>query len=307
MDGRFKEDDLLGLGAAINGSENLTGMSIHLNESQKSSLFRLLSDDDPSTLILVKRQLLEDGADSVPELENWLKEVQGSPVERHLSEVLGRLKKGHCHQEFLEFCARANLVTDVDLEEASFLLASTEYPSTDMTRYRRELDEIAEEIRQQIAQRGHPSEIRALSFVLHEKRRFRGNRDRYFEAENTYLNRVLERHVGIPLTLSLLYILLGKRVGIEIHGVALPGHFIVSWQGKFFDPFNYGRLLSADACKEIVEARGHEFRPEHLEPAAPKQVLLRMLRNLLRIYELEEDRTRMASIHRYLQTLEAKG
>jgi regulator of sirC expression with transglutaminase-like and TPR domain len=279
---------------------------MHLTESQKSSLFRLLSDDDPSTLTLVKRQLLEGGAESVPELESWLREAQGSPVERHLAEVLGRLKKGHCHQEFLDFCVKAAMGPEIDLEGASFLLASTEYPSTDMSRYRHELDDIAEEVRVQIAQKGHPSEIRALSFVLHEKRRFRGNRDRYFEAENTYLNRVLERHVGIPLTLSLLYILLGKRVGLEIHGVALPGHFIVSWQGKYFDPFNYGRLLSTEACKEIVEARGHEFRPEQLEAASSKQVLIRMLSNLLRIYELEEDRNRMAGIKRYLQALEVK-
>ncbi len=274
-----------------------------LTENQKNSLFRLLSEDDPSTLSMVKQQLIEKGEDGVPEMEGWLKEVHGMPAERHLAEVLDRLKHGHCHSDFLQFCGRAGASNDFDLEEASFLLSSTEYPSTDMSQYRRMLDELAEEVRLQTGQEGNPSEIRALSFVLHEKRRFRGNRDRYYEAENTYLNRVLERRVGIPITLSLIYILLGKRLGIDICGVALPGHFIVGWQEKFFDPFNHGRLLSADACKQLVESHGHEFRPEHLNPAPSRQVLTRLLMNLSRVYEIEEDRPRLARIRQYLQAL----
>lgn len=174
-----------------------------------------------------------------------------------------------------------------------------------MARYRGMLDDLAEEVRAQTGREGNPSEIRALSFVLHEKHRFRGNRDRYYEAENTYLNRVLERKVGVPITLSLLYLLLGKRLHLEIRGVALPGHFIVGWQDKFFDPFNHGRLLNEAACKQMVESRDQEFRPEHLNPASSQQVLSRMLMNLTRVYEIEEDRPRLSRMRKYLQSLGA--
>jgi regulator of sirC expression with transglutaminase-like and TPR domain len=274
-----------------------------LTDSQKNSLFRLLADDDPSTLSLVKQRLMDHGETAVPEMESWLKEVHGMPAERHLLEVLNRLKQGHCHADFLKFCARAAITKDFDLEDASFLLAATEYAAVDMTRYRTMLDDISSEVRLQMAREGNPSEIRALSHVLHEKMRFRGNRDRYYEAENTYLNRVLERKVGVPMTLSLIYLILGKHLDMRIYGIALPGHFIVSWHGQFFDPFNHGRLLNEEACKQMVESRGHEFQPEHLNPASSHQILSRMLMNLARVYEIEEDRIRLARVRKYLGTL----
>ncbi len=276
-----------------------------LTESQKSSLFRLLADDDPSTIRLIKDQLLGQGDDAVPQFEGWLKEVRGSPAERHLTEVLQRLKQGHCHTRFLELCTRTRVFGDTDLEEACFMLASTEYSATDMAPYRAMLDQMAEEVRDQMGREGNPSEIRAVSAVLHEKYRFRGNRDRYYEAENTYLNRVLERRVGVPLTLSLVYCFLGKRLGLNIQGVALPGHFIVCWNAQFYDSFNQGRLLDENACKQIVETRGQEFRREQLNPATPRQVLNRMLMNLARVYEIEEDRQRLARIRLYLQAINA--
>ena len=277
-------------------------VSIFLTENQKKSLFRLLSEDDPETTSLVRQQLINQGESGVPELEGWLKEVHGTPIERHLLEILGRLKYGHCDTEFLEFCNRVRASNDFDLEDGSFLLASAEYPSIDMSRYRAILDHIAEEVARQ-REKETLSEIEVLSFVLHERFRFRGNRDRYYEAENTYLNRVLERKMGIPLTLSLLYILVGKRLDIAIQGVALPGHFLVSWQKQFFDPFNHGRLLNEQACQQMVEARGQKFTKEQLNPATSRQVLSRMLMNLARVYEIEEDRPRFIRIRKYLQAL----
>lgn len=246
---------------------------------------------------------MDHGEAVVPEMESWLKEVHGLPAERHLLDILNRLKQGHSHVEFLEFCTRAAQSKDFDLEDACFLLASTEYAATDMSRYHTMIDDIASEVRLQMDREGNPSEIRALSFVLHEKMRFRGNRDRYYEAENTYLNRVLERKVGVPITLSLLYLILGEHLNMHIHGIALPGHFIVGWHGQFFDPFNHGRLLNEEACKQMVESRGHEFHPDQLNPAIPHQILIRMLMNLARVYEIEEDRARLARIRKYLQTL----
>jgi regulator of sirC expression with transglutaminase-like and TPR domain len=280
-------------------------MSKLLTESQKKSLFRLLADDDLSTLDLVKRQLIEQGEETVPELERWLNEVRGTPAESHLVEVLGRLKNERCHEAFLQFCRAAMVIRDFDLEEASFLLSSTEYPAAEMLRYKKMLDQLAQEVRQEIQQQRSSSEIHAMSTVLHEFHHFRGNRERYYEAENTYLNRVIEREMGIPITLSIIYVLLGKRLDIPIHGVALPGHFIIRWKDQFFDPFNQGRPLTEKACQQMVENREQEFRPEYLNPATPHQVLVRMLMNLSRVYEIEEDRNRLARIRHYLKTLQA--
>ncbi|MCC7518245.1 MAG: transglutaminase family protein [Verrucomicrobiae bacterium] len=278
-------------------------MSAMLSEKQKNSLFRLLSDDDPSTLQLIKDQLFDRGNEAAPQYEEWIKELHGTPAEAHLLDVLHRLKRGSSHQAFLNFCARLRADPNAELEEACFLLASTEYPATDMAPYRRLLDEMAGDVRLALGRDGSPSEIRALSQVIHEKHRFRGNRDHYYEAENTYLNRMLERRLGIPLTLSLLYLLIGRRLDFDVQGVALPGHFIVSWRHQFYDPYHQGQLLDEKACREIVASRGQEFREAHLAPASHRQILLRMLMNLSRVYELEEDRPRLARIRQYLRAL----
>ncbi len=278
-------------------------MAAPLSEKQKRSLFRLLSDDDATTLRLVKDQLYGFGSEAVPQYEEWIKEVRGTPVEQHLIEVLHHLKRGGCHQAFLDYCARLRADSHADLEEACFLLAATEYSATDMHPCREFLDEMAEDARLALGRDGTPSEMQALSQVIHEKFRFRGNHDRYYEAENTYLNRVLERRLGIPLTLSLLYLLLGRRLDLEIAGVALPGHFIVRWRAQFYDPFHQGRLLDEEACRKIVTSRNQEFREEHLAPASHRQIVLRMLMNLARVYEIEEDRPRLARIRQYLRAL----
>jgi regulator of sirC expression with transglutaminase-like and TPR domain len=280
-------------------------VSTNLTENQKKSLFRLLSDEDPGTLSLVKQQLIDQGQGSVPQLESWLKEVQSTPAERHILDVLNFLKHGHCHTDFLDFCTKISSGEEFDLEEASFLLAATEYAAVDMSPHRATLDDIANEIRIQMKREGYSSEMKAISYILHEKFRFRGNRDRYYEADNTYINRVLERRVGVPITLSLIYMLVGKRLDVPIHGVALPGHFIISLKGQYFDPFNHGRLLNEDACKQMVESRGQEFRPEQLNQATSLQVLSRMLMNLARVYEIEEDRPKLSRVRKYLQALGA--
>jgi regulator of sirC expression with transglutaminase-like and TPR domain len=275
-----------------------------LSESQKTSLFRLLQDEDRDTLSLVKQQLVSQGNQVLPQLEGWLKEVHGSPAEPHLRDVLGQLRSSQSDTEFLRFCQKASTLDEVDLEEASLLLSSTEYPAMSLSAARNFLDELTDDVKLELAKNERGPAIRSVSHVIHEKHQFRGNRDRYYDADNTYLNRVLERKLGIPISLSLLYLVLGRRLDLQINGVALPGHFIITWKGEFFDPFNRGRLLTKEDCREIVEARRQEFLPEFLSPASPQQVLSRMLRNLIRVYEIEEDRSRLARITRYLKALE---
>jgi regulator of sirC expression with transglutaminase-like and TPR domain len=276
------------------------------SDKQKQSLFRLLANEEGQTLTLLKQQLLDKGEGAVPEFEGWLKEVNGSPAETHIFDVVKQLKYGSCHKEFLDFCSQASISEDFDLEDGAFLLAMTEFPATRMDKYRSVIDDLVAEIRIQMAREGNPSAIRAVSHVLHEKFGFRGNREHYFDSDNTYINRLLDRKLGVPITLSLLYLILGKRLDVPIFGVALPGHFIVGWQGKYFDPFNRGRPLKEEDCAKLVESHNQDFHQQYLMPATPHQVMGRMLRNLIRVYEKEEDHTRVARVTKYLNALEGE-
>src|SRR5262249_17902116 len=115
--------------------------------------------------------------------------------------------------------------------------------------------------------------ISAINMVLFDDYGFRGNRENYYDPRNSFLNEVIDRRTGIPITLSVLYMEVGRRIGFEVRGIGLPGHFVVSHQSPagpiYIDPFSRGRLLGERGCGELVaesSGRRRTLEPEHLRP-----------------------------------------
>ena len=136
----------------------------------------------------------------------------------------------------------------------------------------------------------------ALAHWLFEQQGFQGNRADYADPRNSYLNQVLERRLGIPISLSVIYLEVAQRLDIPAHGVGMPGHFIVSVPGEdgplYLDPFHGGRTLTVDDCVELVrKSAGLEgdFDPQWLAPTAPRDIVARMLNNLRAFYISVED------------------
>lgn len=179
---------------------------------------------------------------------------------------------------------------DLELDLAALYLAGEEYPLLDVRTYRSQLDSLAAEVRNGAADgTNERSLVDALNRHLFEQAGFTGNTDNYYSAENNYLNRVLDTHTGIPVTLSLIYLEIGKRLGIRCHGVGLPGHFLVRLDelDLYLDPFNKGQLLSAADCRRVVrDLMGPYFpwREEYLAPYSKRDILYRILNNLKGIY-----------------------
>jgi regulator of sirC expression with transglutaminase-like and TPR domain len=180
----------------------------------------------------------------------------------------------------------------IDLPRAALTYARHVYPKLDVERYASKIDDLAAEVRREAA--GDPSEdarISALHRTLFVEHAFRGNCEDFYDPGNSFLNEVLDRRTGIPITLSCLYVEVARRVGLAMQGVGLPGHFIVRHESGgrtlFRDPFNAGRLLSREACiHKVREIHGPhaEFRECFLDPWPTKQILARMLGNLKGIY-----------------------
>ena len=205
--------------------------------------------------------------------------VDESPARRRFAELIGR--------------------PVVPLAEAALAIAEEEYPALDRVAYLHRIDDLAAAVRARLpADHGAASALRALRAVLFTEGGFRGNAEDYYDPRNSFLNEVLDRRVGIPITLSVLYIEVAARIGFQVDGVGFPGHFLVKHVAGqreiFVDPFRGGEVLSADDCAARYQAvaPGRALDPRHLEAVGPLPILARMLRNLERIYAGRRDPVR---------------
>jgi len=183
----------------------------------------------------------------------------------------------------------------IPLAEAALAVAAEEYRGLDVAAHLRAIDRLGSRVAARLLPPPRPAlqVLAALKSVLFEEERFRGNEAEYYDPRNSFLNEVLDRKLGIPITLCLLYIEVAGRAGLPLQGVGFPGHFLVRCpagegmaEDLFVDPFNGGDLLTGEECVARFRAllHGREFDPKFLEPVAPAQILSRMLHNLKKIY-----------------------
>jgi regulator of sirC expression with transglutaminase-like and TPR domain len=195
----------------------------------------------------------------------------------------------------------------INIPRAALHLArSIAFPILDVDHYMTRLNQLAETALPYVqAAKNLPERIDALSDFLYHQVLFRGNQDNYNDPQNSYLNCVLDRKLGIPISLGTIYIAVAKRIGMRAYGIGLPGHFIVGLfeDGRqiLVDPFNAGiRLSLADCARLVRESTGFQgaFQPKWVTPIAPDAVLARMLTNLCNAYiEREEWRNAIPVIH----------
>jgi regulator of sirC expression with transglutaminase-like and TPR domain len=208
------------------------------------------------------------------------------------------LTQSASRRQFREMLARPDAA--VDLAEASLLIACEEYLDLDVPAYLARLDFMGAALRDRLAAEPRPERaVMALNRYLFQEEGFRGNTAQYYDPRNSYLNDVLDRRTGIPITLSTVYMEVARRAGLKVEGVGLPGHFIVRVQAGenqiLIDPFHAGALLSEADCQERLDRIfGGRLKVEAgmLAPCGPKDILERMLRNLKTIHVKEGDHPR---------------
>ena len=202
--------------------------------------------------------------------------------------------------------AKPELASWADLESFCWQLAEVENPQSDTAAGMAYLDQLGEAVEKNLPRRSiSPTDsISALRQVLARREGFRGNLDDYFHPANSYLHRVLQTKLGIPLTLALVYIFAGQRAGLEVYGLNTPGHYLAGIGGVAFDPFHGGVVLSADdlAAKFGTE-RSCWANPMFMR-ATPRDTAERMLVNLLNSYSRRGDEARHARTVSYLQMIE---
>ncbi len=262
--------------------------------SEIKSLITLLDDEDESIYSTVRERLLsykESALEFIPFIED-----KNTIAEKRLSEVREILIRASFKEQLRQL--KRNKEGEIDLEDGVFLFAKQRYSDLDISVYTEQLNYYASELKEKLTSVNDESEIlqRVISFFTEEKL-FVGNRDDYYSEENHYINRVLDSKIGIPITLSVVYLLVGQRINLPLKGIGLPGHFVMQFSfgssQVYFDPFNAGKILSRSDCETIVKNLGFNFTEEYLQPVSNKQILERMLRNIILTLEKKEDKERI--------------
>lgn len=197
----------------------------------------------------------------------------------------------------------------VDLAAGALLIAGEEYPQLPLAPYLRRLDLLAERVKDRLSGESAPLIVlEELCRVLFEEEGFRGNADAYYDPRNSFLNDVLDRHVGIPITLGIVMLEVGWRVGLPLNGINFPGHFLVRYEGEvvrlLVDPFDEGRVRWEDQGQELLDrvyGGMVRMRDEFLRPATRTDILARVLSNLKGIYlNARDDDRALAAVDRIL-------
>lgn len=276
-----------------------------LSAGERDALISLLADEDPAIFKLVRERLVACGGIAA----EWLRPhvLSADPrLRRRAQDIIQHFARHEADDRFLGFCLHHG--EDLNLEQGAWLLAQTQYPDINVEAYQALLDSYAAALRDRIKPRGNARHrLGVINQYLFGELGFTGNEKNYYDPANSYLNCVLDRRTGIPLSLSLVYLLLARRLQWPIAGIGLPGHFICRYQGSteeiYIDPFHGGRLMSKADCVAFLLRGHHALQDEFLTPASPRRMLTRMCGNLHQTYTRLNQMAEVTRIQRYLVAL----
>jgi len=276
-----------------------------LSESQRTALISLLVDEDPAIYQIVRRKILSFGQVACEWLHPHM--LSSDPVMRRRAlEIVHHFARQGSDERFQDFCLHNG--EELDLEMAVGLLAQTQYPDINIEGYQALYDSWAAELRSRIDFAAGAEQILGLiNQYLFDDLGFAGNEQFSDNPENCYLNRVVDRRTGNPISLCAIYLFLARRLKLPVAGIGLPGHFVCRFQSStkeiYVDAFRRGRFWTKADCIKHLLNNHHGLHQGYLAPVTPRRMLLRMCANLHQTYanlEMAEEANRM---QRYLVAL----
>ena len=263
-------------------------------EKDVLALATLLTDSSEGTVQLAKSHLREILRQK-PAYRNLLENPPDPAIAGQAKVFLEETRLEELKEAFRALAGQGR---DLDLEQGTILLAQSADPGLQASAIPQALDRLANGVEKELdAQEASSSrEVMILRRYLFDHLGFAGNETHYYDPDNSYLHRVLERKTGIPISLSCVYLFVAKRLDLAACGVGLPSHFIVAHRTPpgviYIDPYRRGRILTRNDCIKIVRARGLVFQEEFLAPTPNHQILTRTIANLVNVYTEQRQRSR---------------
>ncbi len=292
-------------------------MSINLTVEQKpsdtkkseiESLIYLLDDPDDFIRSSVKERFIELGERCIPLLDEYQAGIRDPKQKEEILSIIRKIAFSSLEQEFVNFLE--NGVDDVnDLEKGMFIIARLDNPTLREEAYMRRLDRMANRIKSDIQYaKSKRAQLQILLDYIFREENFQGDSDDYFNPENSFLNRVMDRKKGIPISLALITIFIAHRLGMPMYGINMPMHFLLRFEGDnetiFLDPFNKGSIVTMDQCVYFLKKSGIKPLKYHFEPTSSAEMLMRVLRNLINSFQKANDVHRKSELHVLLGMME---
>lgn len=272
--------------------------------SEIKSLVSLLDDPDPYVQSEVKNRLFELGEQAVPLLDQRKSEARDESEKELINEVIRWITYGSLEEDFLEILQKG-INRPEQLEEAVLTLCRFNYPTLREKEYEKKLDRFAGMVENRIryslseSQKMH----KLLNFVF-EELKFTGSNEDYYHPQNSYLNRVIDRRKGLPISLGLIVLFLARRLDLPFYGVNMPIHFMLKYKGEkeevLIDPFDRGKTVTYNQCYYFLKQNGLEPRSEHFEITSERDILARCIRNLVHSYSRREENDKVEQLRQLL-------
>jgi regulator of sirC expression with transglutaminase-like and TPR domain len=282
------------------------------DNKELTHLVKLLDDEDENIYASIRERFLSHGNNSSDFLKNYLDD-ENVLIQKRASEIISTINFEHIENKF-----RLLSIKNEVLEEGILYVAGYGYPNLNEGEYIRRLDDMALDIEHELSKKNTPAKklnsletINVISNYLFYQKGFKGNTQNYYDVDNSYINKVMDRKLGIPISLSVIYILIARRLNIPIHGINIPGHFIIKFLSKqdefFIDPFNNGVAISKSEAMNFINNIGmskEEFdKIPYLHKASDKEIILRIMRNLIDIYKNEKENMKVEQLEKLMSCL----
>ena len=273
-----------------------------LTDRELIALIELLADDDSLIRERVTAQLIEAGPRALSVL--CTTDCVGIHAER-VQVVLGKARRAQVLTRLRVFGQES---PNTSVEDGALLLAELIHPNLDRAGTYEAIETLAEAAPRSLGGKNRNVDLKTLATYMYEECGFDGSHTDYDNPENSLLDQVLARRVGLPISLAVVYLAVCARLHVPLEGVGLPFHFVLRLPGAgsqaYLDPFNQARLLNENDCRDLIQAHGYGITHDQFQAVSSQEITARIARNLLLSYRKRgdaEDENLMRLAHKQIQ------